>query len=330
VGLIGPRAVAIALGTVLLAGCGSSSAADQDPLPAAYPAKVSSSTDAQAQAPDDGSTTRPSRTTAAPPSDPAPAPKRQASKDILSPADRTSFAALERSLGSPIGLAVSGLGLGQKVQAAGELRTAVAWSTSKVPVAMAIFAAGLADAQQANLRAAITASDNAAAERLWSALGGGQAAAQAADTQLQTAGDAHTHMESRTLRSGYTSFGQTAWKLTDQVRFTAGMACSDPGAQVLALMNQTIAAQRWGLGAVGVEAQMKGGWGPGTRPGVGGGYLDRQMGVLVMDGRPMAVTMAVLPADGQHGTGTAQLTKIAKWLAAHADVRRLPSHPRCG
>lgn len=320
-----------ALVTLLLVGCGSSTAADQQPLPPAYPTtKTSTSataTDAQAQAPDDTATDPATDTT----NNPAPAPElaSTASKDILSPADKTSFTALQRTIGSPIGVAVSGLGLGQKVQVTGGLRDAVAWSTSKVPVAMAVYAAGLAGSQQANLHAAITASDNAAAERLWSALGGGQTAARAADAQLQAAGDTRTVMESRTLRSGFTPFGQTDWKLTDQVRFTAGMACTDAGGQVLGLMNQTIAGQRWGLGSAGVEAQMKGGWGPGTRPGVSGGYLDRQMGVLIIKGKPMAVTIAALPSDGQHGTGTAQLTRIAKWVVSHANVRRLPARPRC-
>ncbi len=316
-----------ALATLLLVGCGSSTAADQRPLPPAYPttktATTATATDAQAQAPDDTATDTTNNPT------PTPTPSPVASKDILSPADKSSFATLQRTIGSPIGVAVSGLGLGQKVQVTGGLRDAVAWSTSKVPVAMAVYAAGMAGSQKANLHAAITASDNAAAERLWSALGGGQTAARAADAQLQAAGDTHTAMESRSLRSGFTPFGQTDWKLTDQVRFTAGMVCTDAGIQVLGLMNQTIAAQRWGLGSAGVEAQMKGGWGPGTRPGVGGGYLDRQMGVLVIKGKPIAVTVAALPGDGQHTTGTAQLTRIAKWVVAHADVRKLPARPRC-
>jgi hypothetical protein len=325
-------AAAAALVTLLLGGCGDSTAADQQPLPPAYPvAKVdTTATDAQAQAPDDASSSEPAPTTTEPVPAPAAPKKPAASKDVLSPADKSSFATLQRSLGSPIGVAVSGLGFGQKVEVTGGLRDAIAWSTSKVPVAMAVYAAGLADAQQANLRAAITASDNAAAERLWAALGGGQAAAQAADAQLQAAGDTRTAMESRTLRAGFTPFGQTDWKLTDQVRFTAGMACTDAGAQVLDLMRQTIAGQRWGLGSAGVQAQMKGGWGPGTRPGTNGGYLDRQMGVMVIKGKPLAVTIAALPSDGQHGTGTAQLTRIAKWLVAHADVHRLPARARCG
>ena len=248
---------------------------------------------------------------------------------MLSPADRTSFAQLQARLGGRIGLAVSGLGKAQKVQRVGSLNSVIAWSTSKVPIAMAVYDAGLADAQRANLRAAITASDNAAAERLWAALGGGTQAAEAADTQLHAAGDDHTQIQPNRLRAGYTEFGQTLWTLTDQARFTAGMACVPAGAQVLGLMNETVASQRWGLGSAGVDAQLKGGWGPGSQPGAGGGYLDRQMGVLTIHGKPLAVTIASLPADGSHGSGTSALTAIARWTVAHADVRRIPARPRC-
>jgi hypothetical protein len=195
---------------------------------------------------------------------------------------------------------------------------------------MAVMAGGGAQAQQDTLRRAITASDNASAERLWSSLGGGQTAAAAADEQLRAAGDSHTQIEYRSLRgAGYTPFGQTNWALSDQVRFTAGLPCSQPGLQALGLMNDVVAGQRWGLGAAGVEVQLKGGWGPGSQPGVSGGYLDRQMGVMVIHGKPLAVTIAAQPADGSHGTGTRNLTAIARWVVAHADVSRLPGLPDC-
>lgn len=311
------------------AGCGRQETADQ-PLPAAEPV-ASAPTETQATTdPNDPSSAPPISTTTA--KRPTSRPRSTAAKvsgDVLSPADRTSFAALQARLGGRIGLAVAGLGKGQKVQRLGSLNSVIAWSTSKVPIAMAVYDAGLADAQRANLRAAITASDNAAAERLWAALGGGTQAAEAADTQLQTAGDDHTQVQPNRLRAGYTEFGQTLWTLTDQARFTAGMACVAAGAQVLSLMNETVASQRWGLGSAGVDAQLKGGWGPGSQPGAGGGYLDRQMGVLTIHGKPLAVTIASLPADGSHGSGTSALTAIARWTVAHATVRRIPARPRC-
>jgi hypothetical protein len=315
------------------AGCGrQASSADDQPLPAAQP--VTSQTVPAEQPAEDGQTTR-TQSTAQPEAEsaadaPAQAakPKRR-SRAILSDADRASFTGLQARLGGRIGLAVSGLGQGQKVQRLGPLNSVIAWSTSKVPVAMAVYDGGLSDSQQANLHAAITASDNAAAERLWAALGSGQQAAGAADAQLQAAGDEQTQIQPNRLRAGFTPFGQTVWSLTDQARFTAGMACVPAGAQVLGLMNQTVASQRWGLGAAGVPAQLKGGWGPGSQPGVAGGYLDRQMGVLTIHGKPLAVTVASLPADGSHGSGTAALTAIARWVVAHANVRRLPARPHC-
>lgn len=252
------------------------------------------------------------------------------SHGIFSAADHASFARLAASLSGQEGLAVSALGLDQRVERIGGIRTAVAWSTSKVPVAMAVIAGGGQAAQQANLRQAITASDNAAAERLWSSLGGGSSAAGAADAQLRDAGDTHTSVEFRTLRGGgYTPFGQTNWALTDQARFTAGLVCSDAGKQVLGLMGDVVVGQRWGLGSAGVDAQFKGGWGPGSAPGASGGYLDRQMGVVTIHGKPLAVTVATRPADGSHETGTRNLTAIARWVVAHADTSRLSAAPDC-
>ena len=199
--------------------------------------------------------------TATPPAAPARASRRAT---ILSAGDRAAFARLDAALGGQQGLAVSGLGLGRPVERIGSLRTGVAWSTSKVPIAMAVLAAGLGDSERDDLTAAITASDNAAATRLWDALGGGPQAAQAADAQLAQAGDRRTRIESRDLAGpGYTPFGQTTWSLTDQTRFSAGMSCTGAGPEVLGLMGRVVASQRWGLGAAGVAAELKGGWGPG-------------------------------------------------------------------
>jgi hypothetical protein len=248
---------------------------------------------------------------------------------ILSAADRTSFERLGAALGGQHGLAVSALGSNQPVERVGTVRSAVAWSTGKVPVAMAVIAAGQAQAEQQDLTRAITASDNAAATRLWSGLGGGATAAQAATEQLRQAGDQRTQVEHRSLRAGYTPFGQTRWALVDQARFTAGLGCSSAGPEVLRLMNQVVAGQRWGLGAIGVDARFKGGWGPGSEPGVPGGYLDRQMGVITIDGKSLAVAIASRPQDGSHETGTRDLTAIARWLAAHANVSTVEAEPSC-
>jgi len=215
------------------------------------------------------------------------------------------------------------------VIALGSLKSAVAWSTSKVPVAMAVIDRGGGAKRRGDLRQAVTASDNAAAERLWSSLGSGSAAASAAQAQLRAAGDTTTRMESRRLRPGFTSFGQTRWKLSDQARFTAGMPCRSSGRQVLGLMGRVISAHRWGLG-VRSGARFKGGWGPGSQPGVNGGSIDRQMGIVTVGGKQLAVAIATRPSDGAHETGTAHLTTIAKWVFSHVDARGATASAACG
>jgi hypothetical protein len=53
------------------------------------------------------------------------------------------------------------------------------------------------------------------------------------------------------------------------------------------------------------------------------------MGVLMIGGKPLAVTIATRPADGSHETGIRNLTAIARWVVSHADVTDLPSSPEC-
>jgi hypothetical protein len=206
----------------------------------------------------------------------------------------------------------------------GTLREDVAWSTIKVPIALAIEtrAEGRpSTSEQPLLARAISASDNAAAEALWGSLGTPTVAAAAVQTVLAKTGDTSTHVETRILRPGFTSFGQTRWSLAEQQRFIAGLPCLPHAAPILSLMQQVIPDQRWGLGSLGASAQFKGGWGPGPR----GGYLVRQMGIVrLVNGRLLATSIATLPSDGTFETGTANVTQMARWLLANVDARKVP------
>lgn len=266
-------------------------------------------------------TTRPERTR---PSAPPAAPARPT--ELLSAADRESFAQLAAQLGGSSGIAVTPAGRGGSPETAGELSGGVAWSTMKTGVAAATFARGTPDGStQALLRRAITASDNAAAEQLWSQLGAPPQAGALVQAQLRAAGDNSTSVQTERVRAGFTAFGQSQWSLANQARFTAGMTCTSAGRSVLQLMGEVVSDQRWGLGSAGVSARFKGGWGPGTS----GGYLVRQMGILTVRGHPIAITIATLPSDGSFGSGTSNLTQIAKWFVAHVEPKAAPIHPRC-
>ena len=178
-----------------------------------------------------------------------------------------------------------------------------------------------------DLQQAITVSDNAAAERLWDALGTGPGASHAADRELRAAGDVHTITEARRLRPGFTEFGQTFWRLDDQVRFVAGLGCVPSGRRLLSLMGRIVPGERWGLGSAGVPARFKGGWGPGIAPGQGDGWLERQMGIVTVRGRPLAVTIA--SADTSHAVATRTLTALARWVVSVVATTRLPRSPSC-
>jgi hypothetical protein len=229
---------------------------------------------------------------------------------------RAGFDSLASRLGGSEGVAFASVG-GVTATGLGSWRTGPGWSTVKVPLALAVVAKarGKPDVRlQSLIRRAITASDNAAAEQLWTSLGEPAAAAAQVESVLRSAGDRQTRVQSRRVRPGFSAFGQTTWSLAGQATFAAALPCLKSGNFVLPLMGQVEPGQRWGIGAVGLPAQFKGGWGPGP----GGGYLVRQMGIVTLpDGSRIALSLASQPADGRFETGTANLTALARWAVAN-------------
>lgn len=225
-----------------------------------------------------------------------------------------SFAALEQELGGTSGIAVAAVGPRAEPSTVGTLRHGSAWSTMKVPVAMATVAAGAGASD--DMARAITASDNEAAERLWSSLGPPAQAGPVVERQLAAAGDTRTRVQTERIRPEFTAFGQTDWTLGQQARFVAGMKCVPSAAPVLELMGRVESDQRWGLGTVDSSARFKGGWGPGPD----GHYLVRQMGIVTIHDVPVSIAIATKPTDGSFESGTRNLTRIAQWVRSHLNV----------
>lgn len=244
-------------------------------------------------------------------------------RPLLSAADAASFRRLERSMGGTSGVTASGVGRRQPLQRLGTLRTGVAWSSIKVPIVMAVLTRDgghPSSSTKSLMRRAITASDNNAAMSLWSSLGSGSTAGGKVQRMLAAAGDTSTVVQTRQVRPPYTPFGQTQWPLTSQQRFVAGLPCIAHASQVLSLMGEVISSQRWGLGTI-ARARFKGGWGPDTR----GRYLVRQMGLFRLASRKrIAVTVATIASNGDFGTGSSNLSRIAHWLYTHVDSRAVP------
>ncbi|PXX54084.1 hypothetical protein DFR70_12565 [Nocardia tenerifensis] len=228
----------------------------------------------------------------------------------------SSFASYGATLRGTVGLAYAPVG-GARVVALGDWTGGVAWSTSKVPLAIAALRAA-PEAAKSDVVQAITRSDNAAAERLWSMLGSPAVAAAAVAAVLGEAGDTGTRVQSRRVRPEYTAFGQTEWSTARQALFTAHLPCLEAGVEVLALMRTLDPGHRWGLARL-AGAAAKGGWGPDAE----GAHLVRQLGVVSNGSGWTAVVLGARPASGSFADGVALLDRLTEWVAAH--LRRLPA-----
>ena len=198
------------------------------------------------------------------------------------------------------GIAVAGSGT---VAAAGNTGPLPAWSTVKVPLAIAAERAGVADPD--TVSRAITYSDNAAADSLWEALGGGEQAAQATQAIIGT-----TTVPATPPRPGFSAFGQTQWSVSEQAEFIAALGCQDGADPILAAMGQPDPTQNYGLRTL-EGAVMKGGWGPAED----GSYEARQMGLITLGGHTVAVAIYAAAPSGDYGEAQQMLSRVVKQLA---------------
>jgi hypothetical protein len=217
-----------------------------------------------------------------------------------------SFEALQSTIQGEVGLAVAPIGTGRPVEELGALRGGVAWSTIKVPLALAVTARQPTERDEELIDAALTVSDNDASLALWERLGPPEIAAAAVQDVLAAAGDLSTMVEANVLRPGFTPFGQTQWSLEAQVRLMAALPGLPHAEEIRARLRRVVPEQRWGLGVLGDDVELKGGWGPDPD----GRHLVRQMGIT----GPLAVALAAIPADGSFESGTDMLDRLARWL----------------
>ncbi|RBO96878.1 hypothetical protein DFR74_101897 [Nocardia puris] len=223
------------------------------------------------------------------------------------------FTRWQSSAPGQVGLAVMPLG-GNRITVFGDWSSGAAWSTIKVPLALAALRAdpeGALDTAEAS----ITVSDNDAADALWNSLGGGLAAARAVEDVLAEAGNPTTGVAGPRTELDYHAFGATEWSLTDQIRFASRLPCL-PGAEpVVRMMGEITAEHTWGLGAF-ADARFKGGWGPDDGTGV---YLVRQFGVVPAPGGRLAVAFAAEADSGGFEDAVALLDDLAALIHRHLD-----------
>jgi hypothetical protein len=235
----------------------------------------------------------------------------------LPPAWAADFGQFQAGLHAKIGVVLRPVGAGSNSQVTlGDKWTTgpAAWSTSKVPLVIAAMREQKTDQPTEQMKAAITESDNHAAESIWDSLGDPVTAAGKVQAVLSEAGDTTTTVQSKQVRPPYTAFGQTDWTLTNQAQFLSTAACDQRNKPVLDLMSKVESGQQWGLGVI-PKTEIKGGWGPYES----GRYLVRQIGIVPGPKGLTVVAIATEPESGSFDDGTRDLTEIAKWLQTHRD-----------
>lgn len=209
----------------------------------------------------------------------------------------------------------SAAGWGAGVETVGSLQVDEAWSTIKVPIAVAYHRV-TGDIDR-SVEAALTYSDNDEAGAMWNALGGDAAGQKAVDGVLADGGDPGTRAQRDADGTDIGAFGNTDWSVAGAAAFAANLRCIESGPEVYGVMGDVVDDQRWGLGGVD-GAHFKGGWAPDNDTGR---YLVRQLGVIPAFGNDtgdpakgdfVGVAMAARTDDGSYDKAVLILDELAK------------------
>jgi hypothetical protein len=226
---------------------------------------------------------------------------------------------------------------GDSVFEAGDVESPYAYSTIKIPIAATLlrFQPELSADQSAQVYAALTASDNAAARALYNdivaILGSESAATSAIEETLALTGDSGTQVPTadeipdwptRQAFGVVSTYGQTHWSAVDQAGFVAELmrGCVVPPAQVDTIrsaMSNVVPGQQWGLGLVAGVSAFKGGWG---QDASGVNFFVRQVAeVSPVEGGPFVMALAVAleqPSSVAGGSVAAEaevLRQLGNW-----------------
>ncbi len=270
---------------------------------------------------------------------PAASPQAPLAGPVFAASANASFARLTAQLPGRLELAVAPIGSGS-TEVLGSNEPAHGWSTTKVPVLVALLKARgergldrLTAQQLALARSAITESNNESVLALFADLeqmkGGLVGASRYIQGLFRASGDSETVVSVAPPPPGaVTTFGQTEWRPSESVKFFRALAvgCLIPSGEtsyVLNLMEHIESSESWGLGSAGFRSiAFKGGWGPSPS----GAYLVRQSAIIDPgSSRAVAVSVVAFPNSGSFSTGVEMLGRAGTWLR-----RELRLTPRSG
>ncbi|QGU04499.1 hypothetical protein CETAM_06165 [Corynebacterium comes] len=202
--------------------------------------------------------------------------------------------------GGRIGIAVA---TGEGVVHSGLSGNSWAWSTIKVPVAMAADDRGLATEEL--IEASISSSDNDAAYQL----------------SVLIDGDYGNLRHAPTLADPP---GETKWRLADQAQFAVLLPCTDTAGTTYGAMGEIVEWQQFGLANI-PGAHFKGGWGYDTDTV----YTLRQFGTADVDDGVVGLAIISHPDDGSHASAEEILDEVGSRLKELLDAHSIGPAATC-
>ena len=200
-----------------------------------------------------------------------------------------------------------------------------AWSTIKVPVAIAAVQQKVGT--ESMVRAAISESSNADAAALWAALGGGAEAAATVDSLLwHYNGVAHTRHTVDEYPDEPTPIGWIPWTLNGQAGFASRLACIPEADVVWDAMGEIVPWRQDGLGRI-AGMHFKGGWSE-EEDGLYS-YTYRQFGALPTEDGLLGVAVIAHPEDGRHVTAERMLDDLADGIGEGVEDGSLVASDYC-
>lgn len=214
--------------------------------------------------------------------------------------------AIEESTHTEVGISLFD---GSVTTSAGSLEWLPAWSTMKVPIAMAAkeHCEYGEEYKMQLIEASIEWSDNDSARALWDCMGSNSEASEKVSAEIAKSGSQVT------VRG---AFGTTRWSFAGQARYGYYLSQKDEDNQIFADMHHIAEDQAYGLGQLGIP--FKGGWSDYERDG---SWHTRQFGWMEVDGAPYGVAVGARSADGSYDDTQEALNQVAGLLSASASAR---------
>lgn len=207
------------------------------------------------------------------------------------------------SFGGEAGIAVAS---GDLVWSAGDTTAHPAWSTIKVPISIAALRQNPELYPQ--VEAAISYSDNAAADVLW------QSTNPHLVDEVLAEGKNFISVNTEKVYPEFSAYGQTPWSVEDRAVFASNLPCISGAESVLDLMGNIVESQSYGLGRL-AGARFKGGWGP----DLNGNYQVSQLGRIPVESGDVSIAITVSPAAGTYEASQEMADMVANGLLPEID-----------